>query len=282
MSDLHAVVCETLARAVKLHGEGSVLTLLQGLAKCHALCVESTQHGLFVKIHYSRGMREQRLTTKQILALDVLVPSSSNTRWPCGCVATPAPSFPPPSPPTRVLDDDWSIWAAEDEIQHECLIDESSHLSGESMGNAVSTVCNDGNDHFGVFWSQRGSLLEEWQCMGCSSDVAVALHSRDNSMNLEFETVVDWDVLAFHDPLQATKNDISQRTNLDLHALRSTLPETQTNSCDNKNTASDNVACNRAPTMQDFEELFAQMREEFRLQVASIGKSSDNTEHDPG
>ena len=51
---LSASLLHALQVACSIHGEGATLSVLEGLKKAHVLNLESTNHGLFVKMHYKR------------------------------------------------------------------------------------------------------------------------------------------------------------------------------------------------------------------------------------
>ena len=87
---------EALLRATSLHGEGALLTVLQGLEKAHAVHLESTKHGLFEKCHSSRSERRHK-DSSIVLQLDRLLPGHSNTFQ--GREIPPPPVCNPPRPP---------------------------------------------------------------------------------------------------------------------------------------------------------------------------------------
>ena len=43
-----------LKNAIDKHGSGIVLSVIEGLVKCHATHIEAAPHGLFVKMHYGK------------------------------------------------------------------------------------------------------------------------------------------------------------------------------------------------------------------------------------
>ena len=51
------LIAGALRKSIEEHGEGPILSILQWLHKSHALHVEFTKHGMFVKMHYTgRGV----------------------------------------------------------------------------------------------------------------------------------------------------------------------------------------------------------------------------------
>ena len=83
---MHEFISAVLLDVIDTHGEGTVLTLLQGLLKSHVVRTESVKHGMFVKLHYSKAQRVSS-SCKQNVQL-------------FGRLVAPPPAFPPPQPPT--------------------------------------------------------------------------------------------------------------------------------------------------------------------------------------
>ena len=60
-----------LQAAMTVHGAGSVLSILEALARTHALHTESTSHGYFIKCHYSRTTKPLSTATPSITSSTV-------------------------------------------------------------------------------------------------------------------------------------------------------------------------------------------------------------------
>ena len=127
MPGSHELLRSALVDASNLYGEGAVLSVLQGLIKSHVLRVESTMHGLFVKMHYCTNNRVDT-SIKRTLTLDLLVPPPTVSKYSPSRMPPPPTYSPPPTP--VIVEDDWRAWIADN---NDVMRTESSNVE-----NAIS------------------------------------------------------------------------------------------------------------------------------------------------
>ena len=79
-----------------MHGEGPILAIVDGLCKSHVVHLETTLHGVFVKIHFKEEFLGN-VHARQTLKLDEVIPRTVLNQG--HRVMPPPPSYPPPQQP---------------------------------------------------------------------------------------------------------------------------------------------------------------------------------------